>query len=304
MVRRASSHNTHRIDHIFDRIRLHRGDVADASSMMQIISDVMPEVVFNLAAMSQVRDSFETPLSTHDIVHGGAVNVFEACARVCPEAVIYQASSSEMYGNVGATNEDGERLVSMPINEDTPMRPCSPYGIAKTAAHHAANMYREAYGLCIVCGILFNHESERRGPTFVTQKIAKAVAEIAAGRREPLLLGNLSAERDWGYAPEYMEAAVRMVEKGRPKDYVIATGSSYTVEQFLLQSFRCAGIWDNEVDKYVEVSPRLKRPFELKVLLGDASKARDELGWKPKVTFTQLVERMVKHQMDKLGDVR
>jgi len=299
IVRRASSLNTQRVDHIFDKLKLHRGDVTDYGSIKLALKDCKPDYVYNLAAQSQVRDSFVISQSTSQINFNGAINVIEAVIETCPNASVYQASTSEMFGNTGEYDSKGNLK---PINEKTPLRPVSPYGIAKTAVHHSAEIYRQL-GLKISCGILFNHESERRGETFVTQKIAKAVAEFAVSKRkEPLQLGNLSGQRDWGYAPDYMEAAIRMNEEELPDDYVIATGETWSVEDFLLRAFRYAGLGD--WDDYVEINDRLKRPNELWTLIGDSSKARKNLGWSPAVEFPELVERMVDHQINILYNKR
>ena len=298
VVRRASTISTDRVDHIYERIQLHRGDVTDFRSLAGIVKRVQPNCVYNLAAQSQVRDSFDVPDSTHGITFGGAVNVYEAVRLFAPEAAVYQASSSEMFGN---ELRDGEAL-----KESTSLAPVSPYGIAKTAAHHTAALYRDAYGMDISCGILFNHESERRGETFVTQKIAKAVAEFVIKRRDvernPLKLGNLSAARDWGYAPDYMDAAILMVESGNPSDYVVATGRSWSVKDFLVKAFKYANVghWSD----YVVVDQRLKRPNELHTLIGDASKIKKELKWQPTVEFAKLVEKMVDYQIDQIYSKR
>ena len=299
IVRRASSLNTQRIDHIFEKLTLHRGDVTDYGSIRLALRECQPDYVYNLAAQSQVRDSFIINQSTSQINFNGAINVMEAVLETCPTAFMYQASTSEMFGNTGEHDSNGNLK---PINEDTALRPISPYGIAKTAAHHSAEIYKQR-GLNISCGILFNHESERRGDTFVTQKIAKAVAEFSvSNRKEPLQLGNLSGKRDWGYAPDYMNAAVLMTEDEFADNYVIATGEVWSVEDFLLRAFRYAGLGD--WDDYVEINERLKRPNELWTLIGDNSKARKNLGWSPAVEFPELVERMVDHQINVLYNKR
>ena len=294
LVRRASSFNTARIDHIFDRVQLHRGDMTDYLSLRAALKSVKPDQIYNLAAMSQVRDSFAVMRHTTATNFIGAADLMAAAWDICPNAKLYQASTSEMYGNTGEFDSDGNLK---PITEDAPLRPVSPYGIAKTAAHHEAQRYRQL-GLRVSCGILFNHESERRGNTFVTQKIAKAAAEFAINKREDSLkLGNLDAARDWGYAPDYMDAAILINEYKHDDDYVIATGQTWTVEDFLTKAFQYVGLGDYE--EFVEIDQRLKRPNELWALRGDYSKAKAALGWSPAVEFQELVQRMVDHQIDK-----
>ena len=295
LVRRASSFNTARIDHIFDRVQLHRGDMTDYLSLRAALKSVKPDQIYNLAAMSQVRDSFAVMRHTTATNFIGAADLMAAAWDICPNAKLYQASTSEMYGNTGEFDSDGNLK---PITEDAPLRPVSPYGIAKTAAHHEAQRYRHL-GLRVSCGILFNHESERRGNTFVTQKIAKAAAEFAINKREDSLkLGNLDAARDWGYAPDYMDAAILINEYKHDDDYVIATGQTWTVEDFLTKAFQYVGLGDYE--EFVEIAQRLKRPNELWALRGDYSKAKADLGWSPAVEFQELVQRMVDHQIDRI----
>ena len=283
VIRRHSTVATGRIDHIYDRLHLHYGDVTDGSSLGRIIRTIRPDEVYNLAAQSHVRVSFDQPAYTADAVGMGTLRLLEA-VRDYRDATghdvrVYQASSSEQFGNEPA-----------PQNEDTPFRPRSPYACAKVFAHHTAVMFRKAYGLHVSCGILFNHESPRRGETFVTRKIAKGVAAIAAGRQSKIRLGNLHARRDWGFAGDYVEAMRLMLERDAPDDYVIATGDSHSVQQFLDGACERVGIDPVAV---VEHDPRYDRPAEVDCLLGDASKAHRALNWKPTVTFRALVHMMV-----------
>ena len=291
IVRRSSSFNTGRIDHAYQdphererRLFLHFGDLADGGSIERILGDVKPDEVYNLGAQSHVRVSFDLPEYTMDVTGLGALRLFEAARRACPNARIYQASSSEMFGNA-----------YMPQFERTPFAPCSPYAVAKVMAHHAAQTYRQSYGMHIVCGILFNHEGPRRAETFVTRKIARAVARIVRGEQDVLYLGNLAAKRDWGYAPEYMDAAWRMLQLDKPRDLVIATGETHTVGEFLEAAFRRAGL---DPAGHVMIDPVYFRPTEVNHLCGDASEARRVLGWEPKVKFKDLVDIMVDAEMD------
>ena len=286
VIRRSSSFNTGRIDHIYQdphdpspRMRLIYGDLNDASSLNKIIRTVEPDEIYNLGAQSHVRVSFDVPEYTAEITGLGTVRLLEAIRETGVQTRFYQASSSEMYGNSPS-----------PQSERTPFQPRSPYAAAKVYAHWMTVNYREGYGLFACNGILFNHESPRRGETFVSRKITKAVARIKLGQQEKLFLGNLDAKRDWGYARDYMEAVWLMLQQDEPDDYVIATGETNSVRDFLGEAF---GYVDLDWQKYVEIDPRYYRPTEVDVLLGDASKARQKLGWRPKVKFRDLVRMMV-----------
>ena len=286
VIRRSSSFNTGRIDHIYQdphdpspRMRLIYGDLNDASSLNKIIRTVEPDEIYNLGAQSHVRVSFDVPEYTAEITGLGTVRLLEAIRETGVQTRFYQASSSEMYGNSPS-----------PQSERTPFQPRSPYAAAKVYAHWMTVNYREGYGLFACNGILFNHESPRRGETFVSRKITKAVARIKLGRQEKLFLGNLDAKRDWGYAIDYMEAVWLMLQQDEPDDYVIATGETNSVRDFLGEAF---GYVNLDWQKYVEIDPRYYRPTEVDVLLGDASKARQKLGWRPRVKFRDLVRMMV-----------
>ena len=283
IVRRLSTFGTQRIEHIFDRLHLHYGDVTDGGAMARIVAEVEPDELYNLAAQSHVRVSFDQPHYTAEAVALGALNVLEA-ARAIPGCRVYQASSSEMYGQV----------VETPQRETTPFRPRSPYGVAKVYAHWITVNYRESYGMHASCGILFNHESPRRGETFVTRKITRAAARIAAGHQQHVSLGNLDAKRDWGHARDYVEAMWLMLQQDEPDDYVIATGETHTVREFATLAFSIVGL---DYLDYVRHDQRYDRPAEVDVLLGDASKARERLGWTPSVTFGGLVRQMVEAEL-------
>lgn len=280
LVRRTSQPSYQNIEGILDRLTLYTGDLTDGVSVTRIVAQVQPHEVYNLGAMSQVRDSYDHPEVTQDINVGGLLRILEACRRYMPDARIYQASSSEIYG----------RVVQTPQTEHTPLWPRSPYGVAKAAAHYMARVYREGYGMHVSCGILFNHESPRRGETFVTRKIAKGVAEIASGRRKTITLGNLDAKRDWGFAKEYVEAMWLMLQQERPDDYVIATGEMHTVGEFARAAFQRAGIADWK--RHVEFDENLTRPAEVDLLCGNGNKAKTVLGFEPKVRFGDLVNLM------------
>jgi GDPmannose 4,6-dehydratase len=285
IVRRSSTISTDRIDHIIDKLHLHHGDVTDFPCVSRIVRDVCPHRVFNLAGQSHVRVSFATPEYTLASVGLGTLNVLEAC-RQLRDVRIYQASSSEMFGNEPA-----------PQSETTPFRPRSPYGAAKAYAHNIAVNYRESYGMHVSCGILFNHESPRRGETFVTSKIARAVAAIIDGKQNKLHLGNMEARRDWGFAGDYVEAMWLMSQQSAPDDYVIATGETHSVREFCELAFSKVGL---DYRQYVvEGDPQYLRPAEVDILLGDPSKAREAIGWKPKVTFDDLVRMMVSEELRK-----
>jgi GDPmannose 4,6-dehydratase len=299
MIRRSSSFNTGRIDHIYQdphdpdpRMRLVYGDLNDASSLNRIIRTVKPDEIYNLGAQSHVRVSFEVPEYTAEVTALGTIRLLEAIRETGVETKLYQASSSEMFGSAPP-----------PQSEETPFQPRSPYAAAKLYAHWMTVNYREGYGLFACNGILFNHESPRRGETFVSRKITKALARIKVGLQEKLFLGNLDAKRDWGYAEDYMEAIWLMLQQDKPDDYVIATGETHSVRDFLDEAF---GYVDLDWHKYVEIDPRYYRPTEVDVLLGDASKARVKLGWRPKVNFRQLIRMMVdadlQSELTKSGD--
>ena len=287
LIRRSSSFNTERIDHIYQdphepgaRLRLHYGDLNDGSSLNKLVRTIRPAEIYNLGAQSHVRVSFDIPEYTGESVGLGAVRLLEAIRESGVETRFYQASSSEMYGNAS------ER----PQNETTPFEPRSPYATAKVYAYWMTVNYREACGLYAVNGILFNHESPRRGETFVSRKISKAAARIKLGVQEKLYLGNLDAKRDWGFAGDYVEAMWLMLQRDEPDDYVIATGETHSVRDFLDRAF---GHLDLDWKQHVEVDPKYFRPTEVDVLLGDASKARHNLGWTPQIGFAELVRMMV-----------
>lgn len=286
IVRRSSTISTDRIDHILDRLTLHHGDVTDPISTSTIVRRLFPDEVYNLAGQSHVKVSFEVPEYTLSSVGLGTLNVLEACRQNARHARVYQASSSEMYGN----GPRGTTGVAVAYDEETPFRPRSPYGAAKLYAHSMAVNYRESYGMHVSCGILFNHESPRRGETFVTSKIARAVAAIKAGKQDKLVLGNTRARRDWGFAGDYVNAMWLMLQQELPDDYVIATGETHSVLEFCDKAFRRVGL---DWGRYVDTDLRYFRPAEVDTLLGDSSKAQRVLGWKPSVGFDQLVELMV-----------
>lgn len=296
IIRRSSTFNTGRIDHIYQdphergaRLKLHYGDLLDATSLDQIVQNVEPHEVYNLGAQSHVRVSFDLPIYTSDVVATGAVRLLEAVRRYQDRAShrvrYYQASSSEQYGCA----------TESPQCETTAFHPRSPYGCAKVQAHHATVNYREGYGLHASCGILFNHESPRRGETFVTRKITRAVGRIRMGLQDKVFLGNLDAKRDWGYAGDYVEMMWRMLQQDTADDYVIATGQTTSVREFAEMCFDAAGL---EFDKHVEYDPRYLRPAEIDVLLGDASKAERVLGWKPKTDLESLIQMMLEHDLE------
>jgi GDPmannose 4,6-dehydratase len=303
MVRRSSSFNTGRIDHIYQdpheadvRLRLVYGDLADGSSLDQLVKTIRPDEIYNLGAQSHVRVSFDIPEYTSEVTGLGCIRLLEAIRETEIKCRFYQASSSEMYG----------KSVETPQTEQTPFYPRSPYACAKVFAYEATRNYRESYGMFAVNGILFNHESPRRGETFVTRKITRAVARIAAGQQECLYLGNLAARRDWGFAADYVEAMWRMMQADAPDDYVIATGESHSVREFCELAFKLGGrpiAWsgsgveevglDAAGKTVVKIDPRYFRPAEVDEMRGNASYAREKLGWKPKVAFPELVRLMV-----------
>jgi GDPmannose 4,6-dehydratase len=280
MMRRSSSFNTARIDHIFKDIELAFGDLTDASSLNQLMRTIRPDEVYNLGAQSHVRVSFDIPEYTADAGAMGTLRLLDAIREEGVEARFYQASSSEMFGKVH----------EVPQTEETPFHPRSPYGAGKVFSYWITRNYREAYGMFAVNGILFNHESPRRGPTFVTRKITRAVGAILRGEQDTLALGNLDAKRDWGYARDYMEGAWRMLQADEPDDFVLATGETHSVEEFLEEAF---GYVELDWHDYVTFDERHLRPAEVDLLIGDASKARERLGWEPTVRFPELVRMMV-----------
>jgi len=292
LIRRVSQFNTHRIDHLYQdphernvRLRLVYGDLNDASSLNHTIKTIQPDEVYNLGAQSHVKVSFETPEYTGEVAALGTTRLLEAIRDSGIKTKFYQASSSEMYGNAA----------EFPQNEKTPFRPRSPYAVAKVYSYWMTVNYREAYNIFACNGILFNHESPRRGETFVTRKITMAVAKIKHGLQDKLYLGNLDAQRDWGFAGDYVEAMWLMLQQPKPDDYVIATGETHSVKEFLQAAFEYAGLnWK----KCVEIDKRYFRPTEVNCLLGDSAKARKKLRWKPKVHFKQLVRMMVDTDMD------
>jgi GDPmannose 4,6-dehydratase len=286
--RRTSILNTHNVDHLYDNpnFKLLYGNMNDVGSMYRILTKYKPDEIYNLAAQSHVRTSFDVPEETVDTVAMGTMRLLEAVRNVVPTAKFYQASSSEMYGD----NMDPMK------NESTPMTPASPYAAAKLFGHNLVRNYREGYGLHASSGILFNHESPRRGETFVTRKITQAVAKIKLGKQKVLKLGNLNAVRDWGFAGDYVEAMWLMLQQDKPDDYVIATGECHTVQEFLETTFDLAGL---DWKKYVEIDSRLFRPHEVPHLKGDATKAKKILGWKPKHSFHDLVKMMYESDLAK-----
>ena len=280
IVRRSSSENFQRIEHIRDRISLHQADLLDQTSLARVLDEVRPDEVYNLAAMSFVPTSWHQPVLTAEYTAVGVTRCLDALRQVCPKARFYQASSSEMFGKVRET----------PQKETTPFYPRSPYGVAKVYGHYITTNYRESYGLFACSGILFNHESPRRGLEFVTRKITHGVARIMAGMATELRLGNLQAKRDWGYAGDYVRAMWLMLQQGHPEDYVVGTGETHSVEEFVAIAFDRA---DLDWRKYVVVDPQFYRPAEVDLLLADPTKARTALGWRPEVSFEQLVRMMV-----------
>ncbi|TSC65636.1 MAG: GDPmannose 4,6-dehydratase [Candidatus Berkelbacteria bacterium Gr01-1014_85] len=295
LIRRSSTFNTSRIDHIFQdphnpepKLILHHGDLSDGTSLSRLLDKIQPTEIYNLAAQSHVRVSFDAPVYTGDVTALGTTRLLEAIRDSKIEPRFYQASSSEMYGLVQ----------EVPQKETTPFYPRSPYGVAKLYSYWMTINYRESYGLFACNGILFNHESPRRGETFVTRKIARGVASILAGQQDKLYLGNLDSKRDWGYAPEYVEGMWRMLQADQPDDYVLATGETHTIKEYVIAAFERVGL---DWEKYVEIDPRYFRPAEVELLIGDASKAKKKLGWEPKVTFKELVEIMVDAELAGIG---
>jgi GDPmannose 4,6-dehydratase len=295
IIRRASTFNTSRIDHLYAdphvngvRLFLHYGDLSDSVNLVKLLYELKPDEIYHLGAQSHVRVSFDIPEYTSDVTGVGTIRILEAIREAGLRSRFYQASSSEMFGRAQQT----------PQTEKTPFWPRSPYGVAKVFSYWATVNYRESYGLCASNGILFNHESPRRGETFVTRKISRAVAAIKHGLQKELFLGNLDAKRDWGYAPEYVEGMWRILQLGKGDDFVLATGESHTVREFVEAAFAYA---DLDWKQFVKHDPRYERPAEVDVLLGDASKAKKILGWEPKVRFHELVRIIVDADMDLLS---
>jgi GDPmannose 4,6-dehydratase len=296
IIRRASTFNTARLEHLYadphakkTALKLHYGDLSDASALARLVGRIQPNEIYNLAAQSHVRVSFDSPEYTTDITATGAVRLLEAIRETGIKPRFYQASSSEMFG----------KAREIPQRETTPFYPRSPYGCAKVYAYWITINYRESYGLFACNGILFNHESPRRGETFVTRKITRAIAHIVTGLQDKLYLGNLEAKRDWGYAREYVEAMWLMLQQAKPDDYVVATGETHSVREFLEAAFAHAGL---DWRKYVEIDPNYYRPTEVDLLVGDASKAKKQLGWEPKTKFNDLVKLMVDADMQMVKD--
>jgi GDPmannose 4,6-dehydratase len=294
IIRRASTFNTARIDHLYQdphvngvRLFLHYGDLSDSVSLTKMLYELQPDEVYNLGAQSHVRVSFDIPEYTADVTGVGTIRILEAIRESGVKPRFYQASSSEMYGKVQ----------EVPQTESTPFWPRSPYGCAKVFGFWATVNYRESYGLFASNGILFNHESPRRGETFVTRKISRAVAAIKLGLQNDLYLGNLDAKRDWGYAPEYVEGMWRMLQADQPDDYVLATNETHTVKEFVQEAFQHVGL---DWEKYIKYDARYERPAEVDLLIGDPAKAKKQLGWEPKVRFKELVQIMVDADVEML----
>lgn len=294
LVRRSSTFNRSRIEHIHGYphnkdLFLHYGDMTDSISLVHILAQVKPDEIYNLAAQSHVAVSFETPLYTAETTGIGVLSLLEAVRSLGLKSKIYQASTSELYSGDPA---------QAPQNERTPFMPKSPYGVAKLYGFEIARVYRESYGMFITNGILFNHESERRGESFVTRKITLSIADILTGKEEKILLGNLEARRDWGYAPEYVEAMWLMLQQDQPDDFVVATGETHSVKEFVDEACGLVGL---DPEKVVEIWEKYKRPNEVDYLCGDASKAKTILGWEPKTKFKNLVRIMLTHDLQAAG---
>jgi len=291
MVRRSSVEKLDRLEHIRDRVKFVQADLLDQLSIISAIREADPDEVYNLAAMSFVPTSWSQPVLTGEFTAIGVTRMLEAIRLVNKNIKFYQASSSEMFGKVRQN----------PQNENTPFHPRSPYGVAKVYGHYITVNYRESYGIFAASGILFNHESPRRGLEFVTKKVTNAVAKIKLGLTESLYLGNLDAKRDWGYAKDYVEAMWLMLQQGSPDDYVISTGETHSVKEWVEASFSCL---DLDWEKYVKMDEKLLRPAEVDLLIGDSTKARDRLGWKPQVNFEGLVKLMVEHDYNELKKLK
>lgn len=291
MVRRSSVERFDRVEHIKDKLHLIQGDLTDQSSLDEAIKTIQPDEVYNLAAQSFVPTSWNQPTLTAEVTAVGATRLLEALRKHKPDAKYYQASSSEMYGKVQ----------QVPQSEETPFYPRSPYGVAKVYAHYITVNYRESYNLFAVSGILFNHESPRRGLEFVTRKVTDGVARIKLGLAAELRMGNLDAKRDWGYAGDYVKAMWLMLQQDAPEDYVIATGKTHSVKNLLEVAFDCAGLsWDG----HVVIDPKFIRPAEVDLLIGDPAKAKKNLGWEPEVSFEDLIRMMVESDLKRLGKGR
>jgi GDPmannose 4,6-dehydratase len=294
LIRRSSSINTHRIDHLYEdphvpdrRLILHYGDMSDSARLARLIDEVRPREVYNLAAQSHVKVSFEAPEYTSDVDALGTLRLLEAIYHCDPKIRLYQASTSELFGSAPP-----------PQNEQTPFHPRSPYGVSKSFAYWIVVNYREAYGMFASNGILFNHESPRRGETFVTRKISRAVARIVAGRQDAVYLGNLDAKRDWGYAPDYVKAMWMMLQEPEPTDLVFSTGEQHSVREFAQVAFGLVGL---DWEKHVRIDRAYLRPAEVDTLLGDSTKARKSLGWRPTTAFPELVRIMVEADLKEEG---
>jgi GDPmannose 4,6-dehydratase len=296
IIRRASTFNTRRVDHLYHdphangedvKLYLHYGDVSVGETLLNVIYNVRPDEIYHLAAQSHVRVSFDMPEYTGDITGLGTIRILDAIRKSGTQARFYQASSSEMFGGA-----------KPPQNENTPFEPRSPYAAAKVYAYWVTRNYREGYKMFACNGILFNHESPRRGETFVTRKITRALAAIQAGKQKRLYLGNLDSRRDWGYAPEYVEVMWKMLQQDQPRDYVIGTGEAHSIREFLDEAFGYAGM---DWHQYVEIDPRYFRPTEVDYLLSDPSRSRTELNWEPKVCFHELVRIMVDADLELQG---
>jgi len=289
MERRTSSPNRTNSSHLEGKITFVNGDLTDQNSLIRCLKESNPDEVYNLAAQSFVGESWNTPEQTGDVTGLGALRMLEAVREYGKDIKFYQASTSELYG----------RMIENPAKETTPFYPRSPYGVAKLYGHWITKNYRESYDMFNVSGILFNHESERRGIEFVTRKITDGVAKIKLGLEDYITLGNLDSKRDWGYSPDYVESMWLMLQQDTPDDYVIATGKDHTIREFLDAAFTTVGITDWK--KYVKQDPRFMRPAEVAVLCGDSSKAREKLGWKPKTSFNEMVSKMVKNDLELLS---
>ena len=295
IIRRSSSFNTERIDHLYRdphindvKMFLHYGDLSDSSNLSRLLEKIQPDEIYNLAAQSHVRVSFDMPEYTADVVGLGTIRILDAIKETQIKTKFYQASTSELYGKV----------VETPQTEKTPFYPRSPYACAKLYSYWITVNYRESYNMYACNGILFNHESPRRGETFVTKKITHAIARILNKEQDKLYLGNLDSKRDWGYAEDYVEAMWLMLQQEKPDDYVIATGETHSVREFLDEAFGLVGL---DWKKYVEIDPRYYRPAEVDLLLGDLTKAKEKLGWHPKTTFKELVKIMLEYDLKNVG---
>jgi len=309
ILRRSSTFNTERIDHLMKHpmLHLHHGDITDPTNIMRLLSEIKPDEIYNLAAQSHVKVSFEEPYYTANVDALGTLTILEAMRAHCPKAKFYQASTSELYGGLEYNKNENAMY-----DENSPFHPRSPYGVAKIYGFWIIKNYRESYGLFACNGILFNHESERRGKTFVTRKITTNMAQIKKGKRDVLKIGNIDAERDWGHAQEYVEGMWRMLQQDEPEDFVLATGKTYKVRTFIEMTakhlgweieWRGEGVNEKGYDKesgklLVDIDPKYFRPAEVDRLIGDPSKAKEKLGWEAKIDLDELVERMVKYDLE------